>query len=407
MRILIISKHFPKKKSSWSVGVFKRFKMFLDAIKEIADIDLLYYVPNDVSIFSSAVHKKEHDLSRFFETPIRLFLCKKSVSETLISKLGKYSLGTFFFCRQPSYYGITGPKQLRAFEKCLSFNPDAIFVHRLGSMCPVLRTRKVLPPIFFDLDDIEHIALKRGIRYLRNAHTRLLSYFLIPALFWGEYKSVRFSKKTFVCSEADRKILKDRCHLKGIVAIPNAVKIPKPQPKALEETILFIGSYSHKPNIDAVEFLIKQIWPHVHKAIPAATLIVAGCPADKIPSYRRNIQGIRYTGFVENLDSLYRQSRVVCAPILSGSGTRVKIIEAAAYGKPIVSTRIGAEGLELRNGYDILLHDHPKPFAEACVKLLKNAECCDFLGSNACNTIKKQYDQVKIKGMIQNFFKTE
>ena len=403
MRILIISRHFPKKQSSWCVGVFKRFKMFVEAIKEISEIDLLYYVPQDVNICSVEAKKKERYLADLFETPIRLFMCKRSDNRDLISKLSKYILGTFIFYRQPIYSGINDTEQLQAFEKCLNYNPDAVFVHRLGSMCPILRTRTALPPIFFDLDDIEHIAFKRGIRYIRNAHTRLLSYFLIPALFWGEFKSVRLSERTFVCSEVDRKILTDRCHLKGVVTIPNAVNIPKLQPKALEKTLLFIGSYSHKPNIDAVEFLIKQIWPHVHKAIPAANLIIAGSPADKIPSYRRNIQGIRYTGFVENLDSLYRQSRVVCAPILSGSGTRVKIIEAAAYGKPIVSTRIGAEGLELRNGYGILLHDSPKRFAEACVMLLKNAECCAFLGSNARNTIKKQYDKAKIKIMIRKF----
>jgi glycosyltransferase involved in cell wall biosynthesis len=404
MRVLIISRHFPKKQSTWSVGVYKRFKMFVDAIKDISEIDLLYYVTNGVSTSPSEVHKKESDLSKFFEAPIRLFLCKKSDNRAPISKLSKYAFGTFIFYRQPLYSGINSKKQLQAFETCLSYNPDAVFVHRLGSMCPILRTRRVLPPIFFDLDDIEHIAFKRGIRYIRNAHTKLLNYFLIPALFWGEYRSVRLSKKTFVCSEGDRRILTDRFRLKGVVAIPNAVKIPESQPKTLEETLLFIGSYFHKPNIDAVEFLIKQIWPHVHKAIPTATLIIAGSPADKIPSYRRNIQGVRYTGFVENLDSLYRQSRVVCAPILSGSGTRVKIIEAAAYGKPIVSTRIGAEGLEMRPGQDILIHDNPKRFAEACVMLLRNADRCDYLGSSARNTVKKQYDQVKIKGMIQKFF---
>ena len=407
MRILVVSRHFPDNLSTKIHGVHKRFRMFLDAIKDIAEIDLLYYVSNETNTSSSSVKLLESSFSAHFNTPIRLSLSKRSDNTNLLSKLTSYATGTFSFVRQPSYSSTAGIHQVKSLESCLRLNPDAVFVHRLSAMCPLLLTKKSLPAVFFDLDDIEHIAFKRGIRFIRKAHIRLLSYFLIPALFWGEYRSVRLSKRTFVCSEADRGILADRFRLKDVVAIPNAVKIPEQQPTALEETLLFIGSYFHKPNIDAVEFLINQIWPHVHEALPTATLIVAGSPADKIPSYRRTIQGVRYTGFVENLDSIYRQSRVVCAPILSGSGTRIKIIEAAAYGKPIVATQLGAEGIQMRHGRHILLHDNPKLFSEACIKLLKDADFCHRLGSAARETVVKHYDQIKVKRMIQKYFKSE
>ena len=403
MRILIISRHFPRKQSSWSVGVYKRFKMFVDAIKGIAEIDLLYYVPEGVNTSSLAVKQQESSLSRFLNSPIRLFLCNRSHNRTLISKLSKYALGSFFFCRQPNYSGITGTKQIQAFETCLSSNPDAIFVHRLGSMCPILHTSKALPPIFFDMDDIEHVAFKRGIRYLTKKSSRLLNYIILPALFWGEYRSVRLSHRTFVCSEIDRRYLKRWLRFKSIGVIPNAVTIPEEQPPAQEATLLFIGSYSYKPNIYAAEFLITQIWPLVHEKIPASTLIIAGSPPDRIPSYGRDAQGVRFTGFVENLDDLYRKSRVVCAPILWGGGTRVKIIEAAAYCKPIVSTWLGAEGIELHDGNGIFLRDDPKSFAEACIRLLKDKQLCECMGKAARAAIISKYDQKQIKRMIQEY----
>lgn len=403
MRILIISKHFPNKQNSWAVGVFKRFQMFVDAIKDVAEIDLLYYVPNGVNTSFSSTKQTEKFLSEHFETPIRLFLCKRSDNRTLITKLNNYVTGAFFFYRQPSYSDITSTDQVRALEACLRNNPDAVFVHRLGSMCPLLRTRKALPPIFLDLDDIESVAFRRGIPFIPKTSSRLFNYLMLPALFWGQYRSIRLSHRTFVCSEIDHRYLTKRCRLKGVVIVPNGVKIPEAQPIALEPTLLFIGHYSYKPNIFAAEFLIKKIWPLVHQRIPKSTLIIAGSLPDRIPSYGQSAQGVRFTGFVEDLEDVYRQSRVVCAPILSGGGTRFKIIEAAAYGKPIVSTFIGAEGIEMHDGNGIFLRDDPKSFAEACIRLLNDHELCERMGMDARVAIINKYDKKKIKPMIQEY----
>jgi len=405
MRILIISKHFPMQESSWSTGVYKRFKMFVDAIKGIAEIDILYYVPSSISTFLSDVSQQERSLSKFFEAPIRLFLCKKSHNRTLISKISKYAFGAFNFCRQSPYAGITGTEQIHAFETCLDYKPDAVFVHRLGAMCPLLRTRKLLPPIFFDLDDIENVSFKRGIRFAPTMRSKILSYSMLPALLWGQYRSFRIAHRTFVCSEKDRQYLTNRFRLKRNVVgiIPNAVEIPDEQPLTRDATLLFIGSYSYKPNIDAAEFLIRRIWPLILRKIPKSNLIIAGSPPGRIPSYGQTIQGVRFTGFVEDLDSLYRQSRVVCAPILWGGGTRVKIIEAAAYCKPIVSTFMGAEGIEMQDGFGIFLRDDPESFAEACIRLMNENEFCDRMGTAARAAIIDKYDQKKIKPMIQEY----
>jgi glycosyltransferase involved in cell wall biosynthesis len=405
MRILLVSKHIPDNFSTKVHGVHKRFQMFLDAIKDIAEIDLLYYVADGTDTSSSSVMRLERFFSAHFETPIRLSLSKRSNNTNQLSKLISYARGTFSFVRQPSYSGMAGPRQVQALETCLRYNPDGIFVHRLGVMCPLLQTRRTLPPVFFDLDDIEHVAFRRRLRYLSTISTRLLNYFLFPALCLGEYKAINLAHRTFVCSDKDRNYLTNRWRLKGVVKVPNAIKIPSVQPPTPEQTLLFIGSYLHNPNIDAAEFLIQKIWPFVHRAIPAATLIIAGSPSDRIPSCRAGTKGVMFTGFVKELDDLYRQSRVVCAPILYGGGTRVKIIEAAAYGKPIVSTRIGAEGIEMKDGIEILLRDDPKSFAEACIRLLNDHTLSKQMGMAARSTAIKKYNQIKIKQMIQEIIK--
>jgi len=405
MRVLIVSNHFPINLSTSTHGVHKRLKMFVEAIKDIAEIDILFYVPCDVNTSTSSVTKFEHSLSKYFNTAIRLFLCHRFDYKKSKAKWWLYCAGALRFLSQPDYISTGTFQQVQAFESCLCNSPEAVFVHRLSAMGPLLMTRKSLPPVFFDLDDIEHIAFKRKIRYIRKTHTRLLNYLLLPALFWGQYRSVRLSDRTFVCSEVDRRFLVDRCRLNGVVSIPNAVRIPEPQPTAPEQALLFIGSYFHKPNIDAAEFLIQRIWPRVRKALSTATLIIAGSPPERIPSYRSDLPGISFTGFVENLDDLYQKSRAVCAPILSGSGTRVKIIEAAAYGKPIVSTVMGAEGIQMNHGEEIFLYDDPNSFAKACVELLSNPGLCDRMGSAARTVVIAKYNKAKVLRLIQKHIK--
>jgi len=272
-------------------------------------------------------------------------------------------------------------------------------------MGPLLKINKVLPNVYLDLDDIEHVAFLRGITQRREWYKRLINYAMLPALCWGEYRAIRLAHRTFVCSDKDREYLTNRWGLKGVVKVPNAVKVPMAQPITSEQTLLFLGSYNYKPNIDAAEFLIQKIWPLINQELSNVTLTIAGSPPDKIPSYNTGIKGVKFTGFVKDLNSLYRQSGVVTAPILSGGGTRVKIIEAAAYGKPIVSTRIGAEGLQMRDDHDIVIRDDPKLFAEACIQLLTDRKSCERMGSAARATVVKQYDQENIKLLIQKIIK--
>jgi len=107
---------------------------------------------------------------------------------------------------------------------------------------------------------------------------------------------------------------------------------------------------------------------------------------------------------VENLDMLYRRSRAVCCPLNAGSGTRIKILEAAAYGKPVVSTSIGAEGLDLRNGVELLIRNEPRAFAQACVLLLCESGENLRLGTAARAFVSEHYAKPKVVTLIRKHF---
>jgi glycosyltransferase involved in cell wall biosynthesis len=368
---------------------------------------MLFYVSGDVDTAPSAVSKLQGMLSRYWDAPIRLFLCPSFELNGSTSKWQLYGAPALSFFRHPDYVQTSGPEQVQALERCLQGSPDVVFAHKLSSMCPLILTKMPLPPVLFDMDDIEHLVRWRGLMQQQEWRARLVHLVRLPALCWGERRGVRLSSRTFVCSEPDRQYLADRWSSPRIVAVPNAVQMPKLQPLTEDPSLLFIGSYLHQPNIDAAEFLIHRVWPQVQKEMPGARLIVAGTPPEKIRGYAQAPQGVTFTGFVDDVADLYLRSRVVCAPILSGGGTRVKIIEAASYGKPVVSTRIGAEGLKMRDEQELLLRDDAASFAQACLRLFKDLALCQRLGSAAREIATQSYDRNNIVALIQSYLKVE
>jgi glycosyltransferase involved in cell wall biosynthesis len=402
MRVLFVSTSYPRNLRTYVNGIFQRMRMFIDAIKEIAQLDVLFYVPPDVETSPVAVAACERALSQHWKADLRLFLCRHFEWSEAASKWQLYGAGIASFFKQPGYSTTSGVPQVQALENCLRQQPDALFVHRLTAMCPLLLTHATLPPIFFDLDDIEHVVLLRSIDRQWPWRTKLLTYACLPALVWGERRAMRLAHRTFVCSELDRNYLTNSLGLTGVVTVPNAVSAAKLLRGTSNPTLLFLGAYGYTPNRDAAEFLIEQIWPRVYRAMPEARLIIAGPGPDRIRGYSAGVLGVEFTGFVDDLEALYQRARVVCAPIFVGGGTRVKIIEAAAYGKAIVATRVGVEGLEMHDGVELLLRDDPDAFADACLMLLHDPILCERLGRAAYATAVQYYDRAKIVSCIQS-----
>jgi glycosyltransferase involved in cell wall biosynthesis len=361
---------------------------------------MLFYVPPDTDISPSAILEFETLLRRTWHPHLNLFLCPQNNKFAEMSRWQR-ELASIFTAMTIA----TGPEQIEAFENCLARQPSLILGHRLSSMIPALLTHKKLPPIFFDLDDIEHIKMARTIKYLSNSPLAPLNYLKIPAIFWAEYQAIRLADHTFVCSNVDRNYLTHKLRLRGVVNLPNAVNVPAIQPITSDPTILFLGGYGYLPNIEAANFLVEQIWPYISSIMPEASLIIAGGGSERLRSYGKGVAGVEFTGFVEDLEALYRRSRIVCCPIFAGGGTRVKIIEAAAYGKPIVANAIAIEGINLKNGREFIQCETLKQFSEACLKLLKDDHLCEQLGASARLVATQQYDREAIVEQIRQIIK--
>jgi glycosyltransferase involved in cell wall biosynthesis len=266
--------------------------------------------------------------------------------------------------------------------------PGLLFVHKLAAMLPVLSLAGISPrpAIVFDLDDVEHRAGFRALRASPTYPSKIVDYMGLLAFIKAESAGTRLADFTLVCSAIDKRYLSRLMCYGQIEVLPNTVDIPQciePEESARPDSrALFIGDLRYEPNAVAARHLCDNIWPLVRDRYPQAELIIAG----KLPpehGFTLDLPGISFTGFVEDLDQLYQSCAIVCCPITFGGGTRVKLCEAAAFGKAMVSTHIGAEGIDFSDGVNILLRDGHKEFAEAVVSLFEKPQLAKDLGQAA------------------------
>ncbi len=150
--------------------------------------------------------------------------------------------------------------------------------------------------------------------------------------------------------------------------------------------VVFVGSMDWQPNIQGVQWFVKEIWPAILAACPAAVFHVVG---RRPPASIRRLEGpsIRISGDVASVAPHLNRAAVSVVPLLAGGGTRLKIYEAMAAGAPVVSTTVGAEGLDIVAGKDIILADDPAAFSRAVIQLLQSPELAQTIAASATETV--------------------
>ncbi len=176
------------------------------------------------------------------------------------------------------------------------------------------------------------------------------------------------------CSVGDREhILRDAPGAR-VRVIPNAADVERFQPRPSDppadgRTVLFFGLLSTVPNVDGIRWFVREIWPRIAAARPGARCQVIGArPPPEVLALAG--PGVEITGFVEDLRPHLAAAATVVVPLRVGGGTRLKIVEGMAMGKAVVSTSLGAAGIEAEPGRDLLIADEPAAFADAVLRLL-------------------------------------
>lgn len=156
--------------------------------------------------------------------------------------------------------------------------------------------------------------------------------------------------------------------------------------------LVFTGSMDWLPNEDAIQYFTKEILPLIKREAPGATLTVVGRnPFPSLVELSERDSSVRVTGRVEDVRLYMEEAAVYVVPIRVGGGTRLKIYEAMAMELPVVSTTVGAEGLPVRDGAELLIADTPQAFADAVVRLFKDESLARELGARAAALVRERY----------------
>lgn len=167
---------------------------------------------------------------------------------------------------------------------------------------------------------------------------------------------------------------------------------PLPRPDEGTEEILFIGTMGYLPNRDAARYFCRHIFPLIRKSRPGCVLNLVGSGGKEYLSDLERPGEVNVTGRVEDPVPYYERSRLAVVPLRGGGGSRLKILEAMALGRPVVSTSLGREGLSLQDGHEILTADEPGEFAKAVVRLLEDRHCWNDMAEAGRKRVERQYD---------------
>lgn len=397
LRALVITTSFPPTHTGDVFGMYQRLRMFVGAIDQLAaHIEMLHLMPEVEIARYPDLTLLQSEVSAYWGRPVSITLIPtRRRVETFCNH---YLSGILRAAEQPQFSAFAGPDQAAAIGRHLDRDPDLVFVQQLDAMCAVLMSGRKPRNVFFDLDNIDHCVRWRWLRQLPLRPGKLGYLAHLPAMVCAEWQAAAMSRLMFVCSEADRRHLRRLGFGRSVTMVPNAVALPTAAaPLPMERTVMFLGYCDYRPNVEAAERLVYNIMPLVRDRVPDAMLLLAGKGTDALPSARAKISGVEHLGFVADLNELYARSRVICCPIVNGGGTRIKLIEAAAQGKPMISTRVGAEGLDFADGAEILLRDDDQALADACVQLLKDDAVCRRLGEAARRKAVRLYDAKNIQ----------
>lgn len=270
--------------------------------------------------------------------------------------------------------------------------PDLVFAGRLPTAVILqdLIDRKLFRTgrTFADFDDILSSFRARQIAGLPDGiggQARLLNRIDLEVIRRAERRIATGWDGVSVCTDADSATLRQAFPSASVFKIPNVVDRDWLAPRPADGTfrLLFVGNLRFEPNAMGLAAFMAEAWPLVRAAVPHARLSIVGInPSDETRRYAM-LDGVELHANVPLVQPHYAACDAVIAPILFGSGTRIKILEAMAYGRPVISTSIGAEGLGLQDGRELLLADGMTGFADAVVRLAGNPALRERLAGNA------------------------
>jgi polysaccharide biosynthesis protein PslH len=275
---------------------------------------------------------------------------------------------------------------------------DAVQIEGVHQIAYAKRIRKLTPhtPLICDWPNIESEILRRYAENDSNWLRRLYALRTAALVRPLEDQLLHLCHAHTVCSERERDILLRRVPQARIEVVGNGVDLEyftaNPIQNEFRRDLVFMGRMDYHANIDAAVFFARKTWPLVRARRPELRFVVVGAqPANEVLALRE-LGGVTVTGTVDDVRPFYHSALAAVVPLRVGGGTRLKILEAMAAGTPVVSTALGAEGLAVTAGRDILIADSSQAVADTIASLQVKTPQWESLVTNARALVKTHYD---------------
>lgn len=287
---------------------------------------------------------------------------------------------------------------------CAEWRPDIVHAHFLHMSQYLAECGNAIRVL--DLHNLEEQIWRRTADIHGNPLARLFARAQVERIARYQVRMASLADRVLTVSPLDAERLRAQAPDVEPVLIPNGVEVaaytPPPTPPDSDE-LLFVGSMGWLPNTDAVAWFHRDILPLIFAQRPHAHLTLVG---KSPPAHVAQLasQRVTVTGYVDDVRPYLARAAVFVVPLRIGGGTRLKILEAMAAGVPVVSTRIGAEGLEVEHGRHVLLADTPADFAAAVLELLDNPDRRAALAAAARQRAAERYDWDNIVARLEHVY---
>jgi len=315
----------------------------------------------------------------------------------------------FVFCfgyvQAPGLYWLPAtPARLSLIDEIISLSSFDLIVCEFevtAELAPV----NVNVPKVITLHNMRSALFKRIRRmYDSSWEDRLFFWPEFFKIVWNEKRHYSRYNLAITVSEADERRLKRRCPSLPVEVLPNGVDLSyfRVAPNSgTSRSLVYVGHYGYPPNADAILHFSRRILPLIRERVADVQVLAVGHePPEELSKH----DGVQIIGSVPDVRPYLAQAGVVIVPLRVGGGTRLKILEALAMGKAVVSTTLGAEGLEVIHGHDILLADEPAEFAECVVRLLEQPDLRARLGRNGRRLVEQAYGWDALAAKLDKVF---
>ena len=252
--------------------------------------------------------------------------------------------------------------------------------------------------------NVEHLIWKRVAQSCTNPLKRWYLKHLSLTLRVYELEHINDYDGIVCITKNDADYFRENGCRKPVTVIPFGVEPEDvPQVEAEPDSLFHIGAMDWLPNQESIRWLLEEVWPVVHREVPRAKLYLAG---RKMPEcwMKAHIEGVSVVGEVPDAMYFIGSKKINVVPLLSGSGIRVKIIEAMSVGKTVITTTVGAQGIDYTDGENLLIANTPQEFAQQIKRCLDDDDFCHRVGAAAERLIAEQYNEGKLADKLLKFY---